>query len=183
MYPELSKITTGPTRKDAILDYVFTNFPNEVLNSEVCYPLESSNKKSDHKIITYDCLLYRPATFAWETHEFLKVTEEGSEEFSRRIKNQDWSLVSSLAPNMDKMAEKFNLILDKHLSACFSWKRLRKKSTESPWLSEGLRRQMRVRKAVFRQEGRSHKWIKLDKAIKKTFELRKGNYFNKESDV
>ena len=81
MHPDLVKVTTGPTRKDAVLDYVFTNFPNEITSKEVCFPLESDASKSDHNIVPIDSLLSRPATFSWETHEYLKVTKEGSDEF------------------------------------------------------------------------------------------------------
>ena len=40
--------------------------------------------------IRLESTLERPANFAWETHEYLKITEQGTIEFIERMKNQDW---------------------------------------------------------------------------------------------
>ena len=94
-YPNLSMVETPPTRGDALLDYSFTNFP--VDKAEVSFPVESDNSKADHAIINYECMLERPASFAWETHEYIKLTDQGVKEFSERIKMQDWSQVKKWA--------------------------------------------------------------------------------------
>ena len=44
--------------------------------------------------VTYDAILTRPATFAWETSEYIKVTREGSAKF----KNEDWNTVNKASP-------------------------------------------------------------------------------------
>ena len=58
----------------------------------------------------------------------------------------------------------------------------KKKSTESPWLTEGLRKQIKKILAIFKHEGRSFRWKCLDTSIKKTLETRKTKFFDNESD-
>ena len=78
-----------------------------------------------------------------------------------------------LAPNTDDMAMVFLKLLEKKMPACYEWKRVRRRSTDKPWLSDGLRKSISKRAVIFRQTGRSKKWKRLDKAIKKTLAYRK----------
>ena len=181
-YPDLIKRQTGPTRGDAVLDYSFTNFEQMIERSEVCFPIESTNSKSDHCLIVYESRLNRPATFAWETHEYIKLTEEGTRKFGDLIRNESWNSVLELAPDPDKMVSEFQAILDRYVSSCYSWKRIRRKSNDVPWLTDGIRALVRKRMSIFRSEGRSIRWKRLDTSIKKTIETRKGTYFDKETE-
>ena len=49
-------------------------------------------------------------------------------------------------------------------------------------MTDGLRKQMNKRIAIFRAEGRSVRWKRLGRSIKETLEFRKGKYFDKESE-
>ena len=89
MYPDLEKMATEPTRGTATLDYVFANFNSNIQSAEVCFPIERDQRKSDHNLVNYNCLLERPATFAWVTQEYLKVTPKGTERFESLIKAQE----------------------------------------------------------------------------------------------
>ena len=107
---EPNKRNTGPTRGRATLDYSYTNFEDQILASEVCFPVESNVGKSDHNIVIYECMLSRPATFAWETHEYIKLTKNGTQKFNELIANQDWSSVKEKSPNADSMVGVFQSI-------------------------------------------------------------------------
>ena len=146
-----------------------------------CFPIESERTSSDHNLISYNCALERPATFAWISQEYLRTTPKGIEKFENLVKNQDWTPVSNCG-TADEKAEALNRILNEHLSNCFEWKRIRKRSTESPWITEGLRNQIKKRRNIFKCEGRSTRWKRIDKSIKKTLEIRQSKYFEKESD-
>ena len=98
------------------------------------------------------------------------------------MQDQEWSSVKSLSPNVDAMTEKFNSILDTHMSECFSWKKVRRKSNESPWMTDGLRASIKKRLAIFKSEGRSSRWKRIDKGIKSPIEIRKGSYFKRETE-
>ena len=60
--------------------------------------------------------------------------------------------------------------------------KMRRKSNSSPWLTDGLRAQIKKSLSVFRSEGRSLRWKRLDISIKSMLELRKKSYFEKESE-
>ena len=160
-FPDMQKHNTGPTRGPATLDYVFTNFENNIERLEVCFPLESASHRSDHGLVIFECLLQRPATFAWETHEYIKITKAGTEKFNNLIKAEKWESVTELAPQVDLMVARFQEILDLHMSECFVWKRIRRRSTDSPWLTDNLRAQIKKRTAIFRSEGRSERWRRI----------------------
>ena len=57
-----------------------------------------------------------------------------------------------------------------------------KKSNESPWLTNGLRKQIKKRLSIFKHEGRFERWKRIDRSIKSTLEVRRAKYFNNESD-
>ena len=137
MYPDLIRRQTGPTRKNATLDYSHTNFEEHITNSIVCFPIKSSSNKSDHSLIFYECMLPRPATFAWETHEYM-LTNKGTLKFNDLIASEDWSKAAALLPNVEAMVDTFQNILDTHITSCLSWKRVRRRSNDSPWLTDGL---------------------------------------------
>ena len=77
------------------------------------------------------------------------------------------------------MVTAFHKILDSHLYSCFKWKRVRRKSTDKPWISDGIRARMKKRKAIFWNEGQSETWKRVDKAIKQTIAFRKRLYEEK----
>ena len=141
MHPDLEVRQTGPTRGAATLDYVLTNFESCIDNSEVCFPVESAENASDHATLNFECKLERPATFAWETHEYLKLTDEGIQGFIEKIRTVDWSEVES--QDVDVMASDFHGVLDRLLGEFFVWKRVRRKSNATPWVTDGLRDMMK----------------------------------------
>ena len=103
MIPELIKARPGPTRGDATLDYAFINFDTMIEKTKECYPVESYMNKSDHKSVSYESILTRPSSSAWETSEYLKVTSEGSKQFKNLIEAESWLDIQSLHPDVDAM--------------------------------------------------------------------------------
>ena len=51
------------------------------------------------------------------------------------MKQEKWSSALEQAPDVDKMVQEFEKILDTYMSQCFSWKHVRRKSNDSPWLT------------------------------------------------
>ena len=72
MYPDITVHKTGPTRGNATLDYVLTNFEAVIVRSQVCFPVELAKNASDHAMVLIESNLERPVSFVWETHEYLK---------------------------------------------------------------------------------------------------------------
>ena len=109
-------------------------------------------------------------------HEYLKTTPDGDKKLVELLRAEKWESVKVLAPNTDDMALEFHRLLDEKMTSCYEWKRVRRRSTDKPWLSDGLRKSISRRAAIFRETGRSKKWKRLDKAIKKTLAYRKRIY-------
>ena len=87
-FPDLDWIRSGPTRKRKTLDIIVTNYRDLVTKVFTNAPLESEiGTISDHKVLAVEALLTRPQSFAWETHEYLKITTEGKARFADMIKN------------------------------------------------------------------------------------------------
>ena len=122
------------------------------------FPLESEvETTSDHGIFLTEAKLPRKKAFAWETHYYLQITPQGSENFTSIIKSEDWSTVSALLPDNHRMADEFHKILDAAINKSFAWRKVRRKNSDKPWVSDGLRKRMKQRMSVFRAEGRSEK--------------------------
>ena len=178
MFPDIKEILTPPTRKSNVLDILATNFTDFVTTSVVTHPLEGEKNgiKSDHKIVIVESLLPRPKAFTWEVHEYLQITQKGKDKFVSLMNDTDWSELNGAWPDQDIMTNIFHQTLEKYLNSCFSWKRVRRKSTDKPWISDALRWRMKRRLAIFRNEGRSELWKRIDKGIKNTIKFRKKMY-------
>ena len=180
VYPDLKRIETPPTRKNNVLDILLSNIGQYVRNKQVCAPIEGEfGQVSDHKMVLIEAMLPRPRAFSWETHEYLEITRSGSDLFKTRLAEEKWLAVHDSWPDVDRMTAQFQMILETHIHACFRWRRVRRRNTDKPWISDALRRRMKRRKAVFWQEGRSETWKRLDKGIKKTIAFRKKQYEEK----
>ena len=178
MYPDIKELITPPTRKNSTLDILATNFNSFVKTAIVTHPLEGEKDgvKSDHKIIITEALLPRPKAFTWEVHEYLQITQAGTDKFTTKLNELNWSQLRAAWPDQNKMTEIFHETLSDLVDSCFCWKRVRRKSTDKPWISDALRHRMKIRLAVFRNEGRSELWKRLDKGIKETIKFRKRKY-------
>ena len=142
----------------------------------------NDGQTSDHGVLRIETLLPRPRNYVWEVHEYLKTTPDGDKKLIELLRTEQWQSVKVLAPNTDDMALEFHRLLEEKMSACYEWKRVRRRSTDKPWLSDGLRKPISKRAAIFRQTGRSKKWKRLDKAIKKTLAYRKRIYNQKQKE-
>ena len=76
------------------------------------------------------------------------------------------------AVSVDDKTAVFHVKLDTLLSGHFVWKRMRRKSSSLPWLTDGLKSLMKQRMSIFREEGRFTRWKRVDSSIK-MLEIRK----------
>ena len=183
MFPDLRIIASGPTRLHATLDILLTNYAEHGTDVSVNHALEAEDgRKSDHRILMVNNILPRPRAFTWEVHEYLKTSREGDSKLIGLLNNRDWGSVQVLAPNVHDMALEFHRVLDELMLQCYEWKRVRRKNTDKPWISDGLRASIKKRAAIFRDSGRCKRWKKLDKAIKKTLSFRKSAYNKRQKE-
>ena len=135
LYPDLSQIQTGPTRNDSVLDKMLSNFGQFVENSQTCFPIEGEvGQTSDHQMVILEARLPRSKAFRWEIHEYLRITKDDMERFKNIMDKEDWKLLNSYWPDQDKMAEEFQSKLYSTLMSCFNWKRVRRRTSDKPWI-------------------------------------------------
>ena len=121
-------------------------------------------------------------SFTWEVHEYLKTSRDGDAKLIALLGERDWSSVNILAPNVHDMALEFHRVLDELMLQCYSWKKSRRKNTDKPWISDGLRASIKKRASIFRESGHCKRWKKIDKAIKKTLSFRKAEYNKRQKE-
>ena len=121
LFPDISRVVSSPTRKDAVLDITLTNYTQYVERVMVNYALESGDgKKSDHKVLQIDSVLPRPRAFVWEVHQYLKTSKEGDKRLVELIQQHDWASVEALAPNNHDMALEFHRVLAELMGVCYT---------------------------------------------------------------
>ena len=136
-FPELKIAESGTTRKDSVLDMFLTNYDDLLETVRTNAPLESEVETvSDHKTVCLEAKLTRRKAFAWETHYYLKVTPEGDARFTDLIQKEDWKKVLDASPDNHKMAQEFHNILDDAINASYSWKKVRRKTSDKPWITD-----------------------------------------------
>ena len=99
-----------------------------------------------------------------------------------KLKQRNWDSVRALAPNNHDMTLEFHRILDELMNECYEWKKVRRRTSDKPWLSDGLRKSIKKRAAIFRENGRCLRWKRIDKAIKKTLAFRKAEYNKRQKE-
>ena len=183
LFPDIAEVPSSPTRKDTTLDIIANNYCNYVSTVSTNFALEAEDgRKSDQQILQINSVLPRPRAFVWEVHQYLKTSREGDDQLVQLLSQQDWASVKILDPNNHDMALEFHRILDELMNRCYTWKKVRRRTTDKPWISDGLRDSIRRRAAVFRETGRSLRWKRLDKAIKKTLAFRKREYNKRQKE-
>ena len=73
-------------------------------------------------------------------------------------------------------AEAYQRLVDAAIAECFPLVTVRRKTTDLPWVNSRARRLIRRRKAIYRKEGRSNAWKRLQKILVKLLNHRKKVY-------
>ena len=174
LFPDLEILLTAPTRKDRTLDILCLNFNSYIKKLTVCSPIKGElGQVLDHKIVLFESLLPRPASFSWETHEYLQITKAGKEKFIEEMSNTDWNELNLAWPSIENMTELFHSHLKDLMNSCFAWKKKRKKSNNKPWISDSILDRIEDRKKIFRKEGMSPLFNRLNKGIQRSIKIRK----------
>ena len=113
-----------------------TNYTDHVRVVSVNHALETlDGRLSYHKILQIDSVLPCPKSFSWEVHEYLKTSKESDAKLLSLLRERDWGSVAILAP----LTVEFHRVLDELMLQCYLWKRVRRKTSDKPWVSDGLR--------------------------------------------
>ena len=85
----------------------------------------------------------------------------------------DWSTFYDGLLTTTEMVHKLQTTLVAWMDECFPFKYIRRRSNEAPWITEGIRRKIQMRLAIFKRDGRSRKWKRLNKHIQKLIKKKK----------
>ena len=80
------------------------------------------------------------------------------------------------------MADTLNKELQRLYDRCFPLQIEKIKSSDDPWITAGIRRKIRIRKAIFKQQGRSKKCHRLKRITDEIISKEKEKYYKRFKD-
>ena len=177
-HADLAVVQAPATRLGAKLDETVCNFLQNVKQCSVAAPLETeSGTRSDHGIVLVKAELDNHHHFSKRSFIYRPITEAGKEKIVRAVALQDWAGVCR--GDASESAEALRVCLDELIADCFPAVTVRIKSSDHPWITKAVKKQIRRRKRVFAREGRSEKWKKLKKETEELIKKKKAEYFEK----
>ena len=136
-FPDIRVLGSGPTRGQATLDEIGTNF-NTAIKVNTFFPLEDEQgTQSDHRTVVCRTRLPRLHQFTKKTFTFRKYTAE--EKFGKLLVEETWDSVRAAATSSVAAVE-MDRILQKLYNKAFPLKTRTIKSTDAPWMTEKIRR-------------------------------------------
>ena len=88
-----------------------------------------------------------------------------------------------MRPTSTESAEELRKTLDGFLDAAFPVKTHTVRSTDDPWIYIGIRKKIRLRKRIFKKEGRSQRWKRIKHITEEKIKEKKKEYFLKMKDL
>ena len=158
-------LATGPTRGNNTIDLVLTNCPEHHRDTRTLPPLDSQNgSASDHKCVYTEVVFPPVKGYQWVT-QFRRTRDDSREEaFARELEAWDWTAMTG-SSNVDDMArileEAVGTLTDKH----FPLQRVRKRSSESPWITKRIRKLWRRKLRLYKKRGKSQAWWDTDRKL------------------
>ena len=101
--------------------------------------------------------LKRIETFEWLSYKYLYYNQDSVDKFGLYLQELSWAPVLEAAGSNAK-ANAYQGLVTAGMETCFPTITTRRKSTDLPWINNRIRRLVRRRRAIFRQEGRGRNW-------------------------
>ena len=186
-YPDLVELQTPATRKDRRIDRVFVNWENSVNNKTCLLPLESlpdregNVTKSDHKIQAFSSELARKDPVIWETYRYRPFTAANVAPFQNDLAHVTWDEVYA-AESSELKAATFQQVLNSLMDKHFPMKTSRRKASDLPWINDVARKRIKKKKIVFKEEGKSPRWVALRDSLDVYLERRRLSFLSGQRD-
>ena len=157
-FPDIKMTHTAPTRNDAVLDVLATNFHNDISEVEIREPLETEDgRTSDHMTLFVSANLTNEARFLWKTITSRPVSKKKDDEFRKWIRNEKWwTVIQEACPH--RKTERLTQILQMKMDTIYPVRSIRVRNTDDPWINPFIRGKIRTRKRVFKRERRGQTW-------------------------
>ena len=179
-FPDIVQINQEPTLGHACLDILFSNAPT--LDPSNWPPLETSEGvRSDHLCVVFSGKVEKERDFTWIKKTARKHTEEALEQYGTILRDKNWDdlIPDRLTP--DEMIDRFQKWNKDLADELFPFQTIRCRSNEAPWVTEGVRRVSRWKKRVYKRDGKSDLWKRLDARMMQMLETTKSEFVDKMS--
>lgn len=159
-FPDMKQNNFEPTRGMACLDLVYSNA--NVTNVENVRPLENEDGvSSDHQCVYLNCEEESNAkNFRWLRKTTRVHSEQACRTFGEKLTATDWQACLG-DENVNQMVENFQKYTCNLVDTLFPFKTFRSRSNEHPWITHGIRALSKRKKRVYKREGRSNFWWRL----------------------
>ena len=156
-HPDITVLQTPSTRGGENLDLCLTNIEHSSIQVARRQPLQDeSGNVSDHKVIHCSARTRRLHVFEKRRIRFRPYTEEGEAKFGQMLAAVDWAFLYGLGVN--EAAKEMHDMLEWMEDECFPVKVRTIKSSDPPWMTNGVRKMIRRRKKVYKRRGKGRNW-------------------------
>ena len=176
-FVDIERKNFAPTRGDACLDIIFSNA--NMSSCSVFPPLATNaGTQSDHACVVAKIEEETVRDYVYVKKLVRKHASEAVAEYGRRLADADWLSIIGNGSVEDKVAayEKYVCALVDEL---FPLRSIRCRNNERPWITNGIRRLSAAKKRVFRREGKSRFWMRLQEESDARIEASKQKYVTK----
>ena len=186
-FADIEEVQVGHTRGDKSIDRIFTNFPRKITESGTLAPLENESeddvRRSDHRTAFAVAELQRREAFRWEVYSYRHYSSEAVEKFKHWIALYEWEEVFQ-AEGAERKAEEYQRALTVAIEDCFPLKKRKKKSTDLPWMTRSIIKQIEDRKELYVREGgvRTDEWKAEKKKTNDLIKKSKRGYMDNQRD-
>ena len=159
-FDDFKRNNFGPTRGQACLDVMYSN---ATVNSEdVWPPLETSNGvKSDHSCVVFQASEPKTRKFVWLKKTVRKHTEQACAQFGRELREIDWNqTLPDGGP--DELLAAFEAKMGEMTDRLFPLVKVKQRSSDPPWITNGIRRLSRRKARTYKEQGKSRTWLNMD---------------------
>ena len=192
-FRDLTETTAGPTRGNRVIDRTFSNFDN-ITEAGILDPLQTEDieqpRESDHKIFYMTASIRRKEKYRWLSYTYRYNNEESSKKFGDWIVSKDWAELLQ-TPTSNAKAELYQKEINTAIETFFPLRTTKRRSTDPPWINPAVKKLIKGRKRVFKDEGgRKRGWREVKKKVndlikkrcKKFQEIQKKQLLAKDGD-
>ena len=170
---EFSVLPTGPTRGQNTIDVIHSNIQDCISESWTVPPLQAANGAlSDHRCVVAVAKFPKERGYEWKIAWRRSRNANSEAAFTEEMKNRDWTDIKG---DSDMMAEKLEEVIGALTDKYFPLVRIRKRSSEHPWITKTIRRLWKKKIRIYKKGGRNDAWWRTEELLQsKIQEARNG---------
>lgn len=183
-YPDIREVTSPPTRNNRKIDKILLNW--DTSDAACLPPLETEvvdgiRTESDHLIQFVGSKVVGRVPKKWKNVTFRPFPAKAVENFKADMEQIDWTMVYA-SEGSNKKVEVFQGILEMLVNEHFPYKTIRVLEDGLPWINEVAIKKINRKRAVFKSEGRSERWVALESDLDEYLARRQEVYLERQRD-